>query len=101
MNSEGRDQGRVGADLHAVANPGTVFVKAVVVTGDSAGANVGVTPNLGIADVSQVLGLGVRADHGLFDLDEVANLCPRGQHCPPAQVGKRTDYGLISEFAVA
>jgi len=51
-----------------------VFVRTVVITRDRAGADVDARPNLGIADVGQVVYLAAISDRALLDLDEIAEL---------------------------
>src|SRR5699024_4017304 len=72
-------QRRVGADESALTDHREVLVGAVVVTGDGAGADVGLRADLGIADVAQMRGLRASGQPGLLDLDEIAHLYAGGQ----------------------
>src|SRR5580704_4063086 len=58
---------------------------AVVVTGDGARTDVGISAHEGVADVAQVIGLGAGLDRRLFDLDEISNACTL------AQLGARSE----------
>jgi len=51
-----------------------VFVHAVVVGNNRAGAEVGFAADFGVADVGEVVGFGAFADGGVFDFDEVADV---------------------------
>ena len=68
------DEGRIGANEGAIANPGQVFVDAVVIAGDGPGANVHPAPDLGVANVAEMADLGPLANLGLLDLDKVADM---------------------------
>ena len=72
-----RDQLGVGSDVHVVLDDGAVLVRAVVVAGDGAGADVDVAADARVADVGQVVGLAARPDRARLDLDEVADVRPR------------------------
>ena len=55
-----RDQLRVGADEDVVLDHGAVLVRAVVVAGDGAGADVDVAADGRVADVGEMIGLAAR-----------------------------------------
>src|SRR4051794_18188203 len=76
MNGQRCDQGCVRTDLHAITDLGAMLAKAVVVTGDRTRADIGVAPDLGVADIGQMLGLGVFTDERFFHLNEVSDLRP-------------------------
>ena len=67
-----------------------MLVRAVVVAGDGAGADVAVGADLRVAQVGQVRGLATPPEPRLLDLDEVADLGALGsEHRAGAQVGER------------
>ena len=68
-----------------------MFVDAVVVGGDGAGPHVDVLPQLGVADVAEVVHLAAGADAGLLDLHEVAHPAVRRQLGAGAQLGVGAD----------
>src|SRR5881394_19764 len=78
-DAHGRDEHHAGADEHAVADRRLVLVRAVIVAGDRAGADVHVATNLGVAEVGQVVHLAALGDRRLLDLDEVADLHVPGE----------------------
>src|SRR5205807_3180943 len=51
---DGRDQHGVHADKRAVADLGPVLVRAIEVGGNRTGADVGVRPEVGVAEVGHV-----------------------------------------------
>src|SRR5262249_59298514 len=61
-----RNQRSVTADKGAVFNYGYMLFCAVVVAGNGSRAHVDLLAHLGIAEVSQVVGLGAAAEAGLF-----------------------------------
>src|SRR5271163_3124939 len=68
-----------------------MLVEAVVVAGYGSGADVGVRPDPGVADISQVIDLGALLDLGLLDLDEVADSGVGGDVRSRPQTGERAD----------
>ena len=46
---------------------------AVVITRNSAGADVGLAADPGVADIGQMIGLGAVFEGSVFDLDEIAD----------------------------
>src|SRR5690606_3418220 len=74
-----RDERRVRADEYAVADHGTVLVRAVVVARDRAGSDVHIRADGRVADVAQVVDLAAGGDVGLLRLDEVADLHALGE----------------------
>ena len=78
-----RDQRRVDARVHAVADLGPVLVDAVVVRGDRARAEVRVGADLGVADVGEVRHLRALADLGVLHLDDTCpTLAPAARRVP-------------------
>ena len=68
--------------MRIVLNHRAVLVGAVVVGGDRTGAVVHPRAHGGVAQVSEVVGLGALAQSGVFHLDKVADvrLTTEGQH---------------------
>ena len=71
---EGGYEGGVGANEGVVSNSGGVFVDAVVVAGDGAGAYVYAGADDGVSKIGKVVGLGAAADCYFFGFDEVADV---------------------------
>src|SRR5438477_8386708 len=69
-----RDELRVAADEHVLADRRAVLLLAVVVAGDHPGADVGSRADVGVAEVGQVRRLGPPAQDGVLDLDERADV---------------------------
>src|ERR687891_1039677 len=92
-----RDQRAVRADERAGADVGPVLAETVVVAGDGAGADVCLGADAGVADVGQVIGLGAGLEHGVLDLDEVADPRARPDLGARAQPGERADLGARPE----
>ena len=69
-----RDQLRVAADERAVLDDRRVLVRAVVVAGDRAGADVDLLADRRVAEVRQVVGLRPAPERRLLQLDEVADV---------------------------
>ena len=69
-----RHQSGIAADLHAVADRRLIFLEAVVVARDRAGANVGVAADGHVAEIREMVGLGAIANLGFFRLDEIADV---------------------------
>ena len=83
--SDRRHQRRIAADLNAVADFGFIFLKSVIVTGDRAGADIGVAADGHIAQISQMIRLGAVAEFGFFGFDEIADMNVAAQdRCPDA-----------------
>jgi hypothetical protein len=52
-----------------------VLIRAIVVTGNCASANVHPGANLAVADIGEVINLGAQSNNRLFDLYKVTNVC--------------------------
>ena len=61
-----------------VFNHGLVFLCAIVITGDGAGANIHMGTNHGVANVGEMVGLGVRTDLTVLYFGEVSNVAVFG-----------------------
>ena len=73
-DSNRRNQGAVGSDERVVFDVGFVFLRAVVVGGNDAGADIDVLPDRGVADISQMSGFRAATEPRFLDLDKVADL---------------------------
>src|SRR5215470_9029936 len=80
-----RDQRGVRADKRALADYCAEFVKAVVIAGDRAGADIGACADLAVADIGEVTRLDARAEAGCLDLDEIADMHPLLEDRPGPQ----------------
>src|SRR3954447_4414414 len=69
-----RDQHRGGPYEHTCADCCLKLVKAVIIAGDRAGADVRLRADLAVAEIAQVVGLGAPPDPGRLHLDEVADM---------------------------
>ena len=68
-----------------------MFVRAIVVAGDRAGADVDVPADLSVTDVRQAVDLAAFADGALFHLYEIANLGAALEQRTGSQAGIRSD----------
>src|SRR5690606_17139647 len=73
-HAHGRDQLRIGTDKGIVLDHRQRFVDAIVIAGNGAGANIDACPDLGIANIRQVIGLGALAKHAFLDFDKIAHM---------------------------
>ena len=73
-DSNRRHQHAAGADEGAIFDDGGPLILAIVIAGDAAGPDVDILTHPGIAQVRQMICLAARADLGVFDLDEVADM---------------------------
>ncbi len=61
----------IGTDKYVILYNCAVFVGAVVVASDSAGADVDLVPEAAVAQISKVIGLGAISHLRRFDFDEI------------------------------
>src|SRR3989338_4553485 len=99
-DTDRRDQRGIAADLHPVADGGAVFLEAVVVAGDGAGAYVALAPDGDVAEVGEVIGLAALADGRLLGFDEVAYMDVSPEGSSRSQVGKGADQGAVLDPAI-
>ena len=71
-----------------------VLVRAVVIAGDGAGADIDLLADGRVAEVGQVIGLAARAEDAVLDLDEVADVHARGQAGARPEARERTDVAV-------
>ncbi len=99
-----RHQSGVRTDEGARADDRAILPEPVVIAGDGAGADVGLRPDRGVADVGQMIDLRPIADLGFLELDEIADLallaersCRGGSartgRCSPWRRWSRPRYG--------
>ena len=87
----GSHQGRIAAHEDATANGRGIFVHAVVIAGDGAGADIGFAADARVAQIGEVHGLGALSEHALFDFDKIANAGALEQARGVAQMCERSD----------
>src|SRR5215472_8317519 len=68
-----RDQSRIAADEDLIPDRGGLFVKAIVIAGDRARADIGLAAQLGVPQIGQVQGLGALADHAFLHFHKIAD----------------------------
>src|SRR5262249_43320932 len=90
-------QRSIGPDEGARPDLCQILIDAIVVAADCAGAAIGSRPDAGIADIGQMVDLGARLDHGLLDLDEIADMDIARQGCAGAKPGKRADDRSLAD----
>ena len=90
-DAQRRHQLTVGADERARADKRAVLVRAVVVAGDDAGADVGGVADVGVAEVGEVVGFGGAAEARIFDFHEVADARLGVELRAGTQAGERPD----------
>ena len=69
-----RDQCGIRSNKGILSNLGAMLGDAIVIARDRAGTDICARPNGRVTDIAEVIGLGARSDHGLLDLDEIANM---------------------------
>src|SRR6267378_2914169 len=99
-DSNGCDQRRIAPDERFIPYPCWIFVEAVVVAGDRAGANVRFRAGLGIAEIREVHRLGAFADGALLQLDEIADARIGFQMIVWAEARERADDHAVVETAL-
>ena len=94
-----------------------MLVGAIIVTGDSTGADIHIVTNLGIAQVAQMARLGTFAQACFFHFDEVADMGAHRQLCARTKTGEwphgafrcqhrifqyaiRADLAVVANYAV-
>ena len=82
--------------MHIVFNDGAVFVGAIVIGGNAAGAIVHALAHCGIAQIGQVIGFGTFGHGGIFNFHKIANVHFGGQ----LRTGSKTCKGT-NERALA
>src|SRR5205823_7925201 len=86
------DELRVAPDLHARPDLRVVLREPVVVAGDRPGTDVGLRPDLAVAEVSEMVRLRPRAEHRLLGLDEVPEVHALGKASAGPQACERPDH---------
>src|SRR5437879_2511462 len=95
-----RDQRRIAADEHFAPDRGGMLMKAVVIAGDRAGADIALRSDLGIAEVREVHGFCAFADRALFEFDEIADARASFQVIVWAKPRKWTNDDAVVEPAL-
>src|SRR5438128_7815327 len=86
-----RDELRVAPDERAVFDRRLIFLLAVVVARDRAGADVHLLADCGVAEIGEMSGLRPGAEHRLLQLDEVTDVRAFTHVGAVAQVRERTE----------
>src|ERR1022692_3007700 len=94
-----RDQRGVAAHKNSLADARLVLVDSVVVAGDDPGADVRSGPDLGIAQVGQVAGLGALAHLCLLGFDKVADMSVFADFASGPQMRKGPDSCALGHGA--
>ena len=92
-----RHQRRVRADKRALADNRAELVKAVVIAGDRAGADIGAGADVAVAEIGEVVGLGPGAEPGRLDLDEIADMHVALEHRAGTQPRVRADDRALGD----
>src|SRR5215467_475194 len=91
---------RVCPDECAVFHDSRVFLDAIVIACDDAGADVDVLADRRIAQISKVLGFRTRPQRRFLDLNEVADLHLGAKSGPHAEVRIRTDRNIFTNDTI-
>ena len=87
----------IGTDEGSVANGGRIFMFAIVIACDRAGAHVHALAHGGVTDIGEVRNLGAAADGGLLDLHVRAGLRAVEHVSARAQIGARAAVDVVLE----
>src|SRR5690349_3176960 len=90
-----RDQACVGADERIVADFRLVFLEAIVVARDRAGAHVHAVADRRVTEICEVVGLRAAPHARLFQLDEIPDVRLRADVRLGPQVTERAEDGLV------
>src|SRR5262249_26034278 len=93
-----RHQRRVRTNESAAADFGAVLGGAVVIAGNSAGADIGIGADRGVAQIGQMIGLGARFHHRFLDLDEITDPRAFAKLCARAKPRKRSNRHALADM---
>src|SRR6185312_12926895 len=91
-NLHRRNQSCVASYERAIFNDCFVFVLAIIVACDGAGANVNALTDFGVAEIGEVVGFRFFPQPDFFSLNEVAYVRALSNFAPRAQVRERPKY---------
>src|SRR5262249_23618178 len=91
---------RVTADLHAIADDGTRFAEAVVVARDRTGADIGVSTDLSITEISVMIGIRPGTEDGVLGLYKIPDMHAGPQARAGAQLRERTYLNIVLEYRI-
>ena len=91
---------RVGADECVILDHGAELVGTVVVAGDGTGTDIDAAADRGVADVGEMVGLGMVGDGRILDLDEVADMNVATEFGAGAQPSIGADDGLLADHRI-
>ena|GEM_PF-3965553 len=85
---------RIRTNERAVFNNGFEFVHTVIIAGNGACADIDLSTDIGIAQITQVVGLAALAESGFFELNKIADVRICGQ------LGARTQSRVGADLDV-
>jgi hypothetical protein len=96
------DQDAVAADKNIVFDDGLVFVYAIVVAGDGAGADIDLFADLAVPEVSQVVGFRAFTEAAFLQLDKIGPMETRSRmvECSSTQPACTSTWSPISQFMI-
>src|SRR3979411_2124606 len=92
-----RDQHAVRSRVHVILDGRAMLIGAIVVGNDGAGTNVHTLTQRSIADVRQVVGLGIVSHLSILHLDEIADVHAMPQRRYGPEPGKRSNIAVRSD----
>ena len=90
---------RIRADEHIVLDDGAMLVRAIVIAGDRARADVNAAADRAVADVAEMIGFAVCRDFAVFYFDEIADMHFVMQLGAGPQTCIGTDAAVSPDFA--
>src|ERR1700712_4531756 len=93
-HAHGRDELRVRANEHIVFDHRAEFVRAIVITGDRARANIHARADIRIADITQMIRLRAAPEHRVFHFHEVADMRFVAEHRAWPQTRVRSEHDV-------
>ncbi len=98
-HAHGRDQRRIAADKNPFADSRGIFVHAVVVARNCAGADIRAGPHARVAQIGQVHGFDAFAEHALFYFHEISHARVFFQARAIAEMRERTNLRSARKVA--
>src|SRR5262249_9018044 len=88
----------IRSDKDVGPNLGVMLLKAVIVAGDGAGADIAARPHARIADIGEMIDLGALADPRLLHFDEITDMGIVTDLGPGPQPCEGTDAHAVGDF---
>src|SRR5690606_21486166 len=85
---------RIRANESPRADLCPVLSETIIIAGDRSRANVGLCPDMGVANVGQVVDLRALVESGVLDLTEIADLGGRGNARAGTQAREWANLGI-------